>query len=53
MSKAASLAMKLRSLCLTAMSAEYEKLAQRAGQEGWTPIRYFRLPDPGTEGSCL
>jgi DNA replication protein DnaC len=41
MSKAASLAMKLRSLCLAAMSAKYEELAQRAGQEGWTPIRYL------------
>ena len=41
MSKAVSLAMKLRSLCLTAMAVEHETLAQRAGQEGWTPIRFL------------
>jgi len=41
MSKTVSLAMKLRSLCLSAMAAEHEELAQRAGQEGWTPIRFL------------
>ena len=41
MSKTVSLAIKLRSLCLATMAAKYEELAQRAGQEGWTPIRYL------------
>jgi len=41
MGKVISLALKLRSLCLSAMATEHEKLAQRAGQEGWTPIRFL------------
>lgn len=41
MSKAVSLAIKLRSLCLTAMAAQHEELAEQAGLEGWTQIRFL------------
>jgi len=40
MSKALSLDMKLRSMCLTGMVNQIEPMAQRAQKEGWTFIRY-------------
>jgi len=40
MTKAMSLDMKLRSLCLTGMMAQIEPMAKRAVNEGWTFIRY-------------
>lgn len=41
MSKAMSLDMKLRNLCLTAMMGQLEPMAQRAQNEGWTFVRYI------------
>lgn len=41
MLKAVSLAMKLRSLCLACMAVEYEGIAERSGEEGWTPTRFL------------
>lgn len=41
MSKAMSLDMKLRSLCLTGMVEQWEALAQRAETAGWTLVNYL------------
>jgi DNA replication protein DnaC len=41
MSKAMSLDMKLRNLCLTGMMGQLEPMAQRAQNEGWTFVRYI------------
>lgn len=40
MSKAMSLDMKLRSLCLTGMMGQLEPMASRAQNESWTFVRY-------------